>query len=363
MLRIHFTPEDLARTRISAAPQPMWEILLSMYRLRGREGGVIFEEWRRSVAQAAHVTTRPLADLAAQSGYAVDFITPTLRNLSLAEGLEALRRTPKKRLRTDLAVLAGNRRLPSWTAGLAEGRPETLTRLADSVERYFTACLAPYWVRVCGRVEQERASQVKTMTEEGCESLLARVHPTARWNYPVLELDYPVEHELRLNGRGLCLAPSFFCWGLPTTFLDGELEPTLVYPIEHKVGWSGDGATHRPLTSLLGRTRARVLEVIGDRPGTTTEVASRTKTSLPTASQQAATLRAAGLITSSQNGQSVMLSTPPRPTARRAEGFAAGPRALAFAPVPRTPFTGSAGPDGLLRSRTRAVSSRVPRGR
>ncbi|KZB88025.1 hypothetical protein AVL48_18790 [Amycolatopsis regifaucium] len=320
VLRIHFTPEDLARTRISAAPQPMWEILLSMYRLRGREGGVIFEEWRRSVAQAAHVTTRPLADLAAQSGYAVDFITPTLRNLSLAEGLEALRRTPKKRLRADLAVLAGSRRLPSWTADLAEGRPETLTRLADSVERYFTACLAPYWVRVCGRVEQERARQVKTMTEEGCESLLARLHPTARWNYPVLELDYPVEHELRLNGRGLCLTPSFFCWGLPTTFLAGELEPTLVYPIEHKVGWSGDGATHRPLTSLLGRTRARVLETIGERPGTTTEVASRTKTSLPTASQQAATLRAAGLISSSQNGQSVLHSITPLGLALLAEG-------------------------------------------
>ncbi|GAB3745180.1 winged helix-turn-helix domain-containing protein [Amycolatopsis oliviviridis] len=320
MLKIHFTPEDLARTRISAAPQPMWEVLLSVYRLRGREGGAIFEEWRRSVAQAAHVTTRLLADLAPQSGYAVDFITPTLRNLSLSDGLEALRRTPKQRLKADLTVLAGHRRLPAWTSGLAEGRPETLTRLADSVERYFAACLAPYWVRICGRVEQERARQVKMMTEEGCEHLLARVHPTARWNYPVLELDYPVDQELRLNGRGLCLAPSFFCWGLPTTFLDGELEPTLVYPIEHKVGWSVGGGTGRPLTSLLGRTRARVLEVIGERPGTTTEVASRTETSLPTASQQAATLREAGLITSCQNGQSVLHSITPLGLALLAEG-------------------------------------------
>jgi DNA-binding transcriptional ArsR family regulator len=216
--------------------------------------------------------------------------------------LEALRRTPKRRLRTDLSVLATSRKLPTWTNALAEGRRETIVRLADVAEWYFAACLAPYWTHVRGRFYQERARQAKLMAEGGCERLLEKLHPTARWRYPELELGYPVDHELHLNGRGLQLVPSFFCQGLPTTFLDGDFEPVLVYPIRHDIGWSA-GNEAQSLATLLGRTRAKVLEAISESPCTTSEVARRTDTTLPTASQQASALRAAGLVTSRQNGQ------------------------------------------------------------
>lgn len=308
MLRIHFTPEDLARTRISAGPQPMWEMLLSLHRLRRREGSAVFDEWRRSVGPAIPPTTQLLTDLAPVSGYAVDFLTPMTAEPSLASGLEALRRTPRRRLRRDLSVLAHNRRLPSWTTSLAEGRSESLARLADAADRYFAACLAPYWKKVRGRIDQERVRQAKLMADGGCERVLAELHPTARWQYPVLELGYPVEHELHLDGRGLQLVPSFFCWGLPTTFLDGELEPVLIYPIQHDARWSFSDGARQPLASLLGRTRAKVLAAIGDGPCTTSEVARRTDTTLSTASQQASALRAAGLVASRQNGQSVLHS-------------------------------------------------------
>lgn len=306
MLRIHFTPEDLARTRISAGPQFMWEVLLSTNRLRGRD--TVFAEWRRSVAARTPATTRLLTDLAPVVGYAPDFLTPTAP--SLGDALEALRSTPRQRLRTDLAILAGSRKLPAWTTALADGRPEALRSLADAADQYFTACLAPYWARVRARVDQERARLSATLADSGWEAVLGRLHPTARWRYPVLEVGYPVEHDLYLAGRGLHLVPSFFCRGLPTTFRDAEFEPMLVYPIEHAVGWSEPDA-RRPLAALLGRTRARVLEALGERPGTTSEVACRTGTSLPTASQQAATLRAAGLVDTRQNGQSVLHSITP----------------------------------------------------
>jgi DNA-binding transcriptional ArsR family regulator len=311
MLRIHFTPEDLARTRISAGPQPMWEILLSTNRLRGRDGDVVFGGWRRSVAARTPAATRLLTDLWPVVGYAVDFLTPTAAAPSLDDALEALLRTPRRRLRTDLAVLAGSHKLPAWTTELADGCPDTLRRLVTAVDQYFAACLAPYWVRVRARLDQERTRIGATVVDRGWESVLAGLHPTARWHYPVLEMGYPVEHDLYLNGRGLHLVPSFFCWGLPTTFLDAEFEPTLVYPIEHAVGWSDPDDARKPLAALLGRTRARVLEELGERPGTTSDVAFRTGTSLPTASQQAGTLRAAGLVETRQNGQSVLHSITP----------------------------------------------------
>lgn len=309
VLRIHFTPDDLARTRISSGPQPMWELLLSTNRLRGRD--VAFAGWRRSVAARTPASTRLLTDLAPLTGYFPDFLTPTGAALTFDEALETLKRTPRRRLRTDLALLADDRKLPSWTTALADGCPETLRRLADAVDQYFAACLAPYWTRVRARVDQERARLVAALADSGWESVLARVHPTARWRYPVLEMGYPVDHDLHLEGRGLHLVPSFFCWGLPTSFRDAEYEPIVVYPIEHAVGWSEPDGARKPLAALLGRTRARVLEVLGERPGTTSDIASRTGTSLPTASQQAATLRAAGLVDTRQNGQSVLHSITP----------------------------------------------------
>lgn len=319
MLRIHFTPDDLARTRISAGAQPLWEILLSTNRLRGRDGDAVFGGWRRSVAARTPAATRLLTDLAPVTGYFADFLTPTAAEPSLDEALAALRRTPARRLRTDLAVLADGRKLPAWTTALADGRPEALRGLADAADQYFTACLAPYWARVRSRVDQERARLVAALAVGGWESVLGRLHPTARWRYPVLEMGYPVDHDLHLGGRGLHLVPSFFCWGLPTTFRDAELEPTLVYPIEHVVGWSELDDTRKPIAALLGRTRARVLEALGDRPGTTSDLASRTGTSLPTASQQTATLRAAGLVDTRQNGQSVLHSITPLGRALLAE--------------------------------------------
>ncbi|TKK75887.1 ArsR family transcriptional regulator, partial [Herbidospora galbida] len=33
MLRIHFTAEDIARTRLSTVADPLWEVLLSHFRL------------------------------------------------------------------------------------------------------------------------------------------------------------------------------------------------------------------------------------------------------------------------------------------------------------------------------------------
>src|SRR5213596_245445 len=46
VLRIHFTPEDIGRVRIANEPDPMWETVFSVFRLR-RPGPVpIFGRWR-----------------------------------------------------------------------------------------------------------------------------------------------------------------------------------------------------------------------------------------------------------------------------------------------------------------------------
>ena len=46
MLRIHFTPQDVARTRVATSVDPLWEIVLSLHVLQMREPPVAFHQWR-----------------------------------------------------------------------------------------------------------------------------------------------------------------------------------------------------------------------------------------------------------------------------------------------------------------------------
>jgi DNA-binding transcriptional ArsR family regulator len=111
------------------------------------------------------------------------------------------------------------------------------------------------------------------------------------------------------------LVPSFFCWQCPVTLRDADLPPVLVYPIDHTLGWSkptADRFCARSLAGLLGRTRAAVLQAVAGSSGcTTTELASRLRLPLSTASQQAAVLREAGLVTRRQQGKSALHTVTP----------------------------------------------------
>lgn len=50
MLRIHFTDRDLARVRVAAAPDPLWETVLAMQKLT-LDGIPAFARWRRRVRE------------------------------------------------------------------------------------------------------------------------------------------------------------------------------------------------------------------------------------------------------------------------------------------------------------------------
>ncbi|MFF9396787.1 ArsR/SmtB family transcription factor [Streptomyces griseoluteus] len=311
MLRIHFTSDDLARIRMVSAPDPLWEVLLSSYRLRHPSGAVYFGDWRRTVAPGLTPSARMLAALVPPAGYAVDFLTPPGAGPSLAAGMEALRRTPRTRLRNDLEELAHRhpgRPLPAWTRGLAEGAPEAVSAVSDAVTAYFAAALKPFWPQVRQQVDRDREWRTRALDTTGWEAVLATLHPSATWHYPVLELAFPAEHDIHLDGRGLTLQPSFFCWGAPTTFLDTELPPVLVYPVERSPDWSAPPHTPRQqaMAALLGKTRARVLETVATAACTTTQLAERARVPIQTASHQATVLREANLIHSRRHRNTVI---------------------------------------------------------
>ncbi|MGW1495173.1 ArsR/SmtB family transcription factor [Streptomyces sp. NPDC002402] len=314
MLRIHFTGDDLARVRMAARPDVLWETILSFHRLRERRRALMFGEWRAETRVRLSGETRLLAALVPPRGYFPDFLTPPEGAYGLEAGLEALRATPPARLHSELALAAAGRAttsvLPGRLSALAEGRPEALAGLVGALRTYHRAAIEPYWPHIQATVEADRAVRGRALLDGGAGELLASLPPVLRWRAPVLEADYPAERELHLDGRGLLLQPSFFCRGTPVVYRDTGLPPVLVYPAAHSCapafGESGDPS----LGKLVGHTRSVVLQAI--RYGcTTSELARRAGVSLASASQHAAVLRQAGLVVTLRHGNAVLHTVTP----------------------------------------------------
>jgi DNA-binding transcriptional ArsR family regulator len=147
---------------------------------------------------------------------------------------------------------------------------------------------------------------VQQWAENGIAGVLSGLHRRVQWRPPVLEIRDFVDTDLYLDGRGIRLQPSFFCWQAPTKLRDRSLPPVLVYPTAPPPGTLHRGRPGGPqrLTALVGATRAAALEatVAGC---TTSELARRCGVSPAAASQQATVLRGAGLISTRRDGGAV----------------------------------------------------------
>lgn len=314
-LRIHFTMLDLARTRVAGESDPLWEVVLSGFRLNYRylDNEHLFGAWKRTVltdpdrAAPARAGARLLSVLAPKGPYFPDFLTPTGTGGGFEAGLEAIRETPRRRLRAEMTKLAQESPVPARFLPVAEGRPEALGSLAAVLRCYRDAVITPHDGAVRSVVSADAARRTRVLAERGVEGLFETL-PWARWRPPVLEVEYGVDRDLHLNGRGLVLVPSFFCDRQPITLADPDLPPTLIHPVDKTAGWEGLVAeTRGGLAALMGPTRAAVLlEIAGGDGLTTTQVARRLSTSAAAVSRHAAVLRSAGLVDTRRDGQHVL---------------------------------------------------------
>ncbi|WP_326766809.1 winged helix-turn-helix domain-containing protein [Streptomyces sp. NBC_01591] len=312
MLRIHFTAGDLVRTRVADNPDPLWESVLSLHQLQERQSDPVMVRWQRHVISNGRAPLRLLLPLVPARGYFPDFLTPAESAEGFEAGLDALLSTPRTQLCGQVAQLAQDKPLDAWARSVAEGRSPVLHRLGDALRAYRHHALGGIWQRIRARIEADRAWRSRTQCFGGTDAMLRTFGPGLRWRPPVLEADYPVETDMRLEGRGLLLIPSYFCHRAPVALADPSLPPTLVYPARAVV----PGPTPPPpsggprLARLLGHTRAAVLESL-DGECTTSELARRVGVSVSSASEHAAVLRNAGLVSSNRLRNSVHHSLTP----------------------------------------------------
>ncbi|GLY84245.1 transcriptional regulator [Actinoallomurus iriomotensis] len=319
MLRIHFGTEDLARTRIADTADAMWEIVSSLHRLQTRSGRVAFTGWlnqaRDDLRQRELLRTvqHLLLPLAPRAAYFPDFLTPPQGLLGVEPGVEAVLATPRRRVRRELARLQTQQGRSVWARGLADGDGEIRTTVGRALHAYHRAAVAPHWPLIEASVATDRAVRIRALQAGGVHALLESFAPMMRWRSPVLEVQHPADRSIHLDGRGLLLIPSYFCWRIPVALADPLLAPTMIYPIAPELRrWDTiepcpDHVIEPTLIRLLGTTRARVLQE-ARYTRSTTEIGRAVHVSAASVSQHAAVLRAAGLIESRRHGGAVLHS-------------------------------------------------------
>ncbi|MBO8196589.1 winged helix-turn-helix transcriptional regulator [Streptomyces oryzae] len=306
-MRIHFTVADLARVRLAAAPSPLAVTSLSAWRLRHDTGGPpALDLWRRTVHLARRSAPGPAAPLlgglaaGAPSHPVPRLLRPHSALPTLAEELERLLSTPRAELRADLEYVATHRRLPSWTHALADGSPSALRGLAGAVRAQHSVAIEPYWRGLYAAIRADQAERTRQWHEGGVELVLDNLHPAGRWRPPVLEFPHAQGPDYHLGGRGLLLAPAAFTAYVPCD--PGEPQPTFYYQaVEHPLAGALNGP-HAALATLLGHSRAAVLEAIAEGVSTS-RLARRTGLAPASASEHATVLRRAGLVSTRRSGR------------------------------------------------------------
>jgi DNA-binding transcriptional ArsR family regulator len=317
VLRVDFSSGELSRLRVAPGVDPLWETALSLHLLQNRQAALAFDPWRRearaALARAGLVpATRALMGLCPPSGYFPDFLTPGCGDTDLDTALDRLLATPRRRLAAELSRLYADsgRTVPPGVRPLAEGRPEALRRLAWALRGYYTAAVEPYLSVMRAQAAADRAARADAALVHGAEGLLTGYDELPGWQCASgrLRAPYPVDRELRLEGRSLTLVPAFFCVRAPLALVDEELPPVLVHPLSPEPQWLARARRAEPLSSvaqLIGTSRARLLRQL-DRPMTTTGIAAALGLAASTASRHVSVLRDAGLLSSHRQGIRVL---------------------------------------------------------
>lgn len=313
IIRIHFTPADLARVTFPAEPEPLWEAALAARALGDRAIPPVARRWRRQAVPLIRPSMRPLFKLFAPTGQFPDFLTPEVPAPGLDAAVEVLMDAPVELIQDELGPWIPHP--DRFMQGLLAGRAGSRRALGNAVRAFHSEVLAPAAAELEQHHGADLAIRSRSLLHGGLDHLLETLHPDITWSGQTLTTygsDSSPVYDAQLNGRGIQLYPS----PLTTECLLLDLphrRPVLVYPCAELPTADLDDTTDA-LADLVGRTRASVLRAL-TASASTTQLARRTGISLASASEHARVLRNAGLITTHRTAGTAHHSL--TPTARR----------------------------------------------
>ncbi|MEU1628143.1 winged helix-turn-helix domain-containing protein [Streptomyces sp. NPDC020096] len=305
MIRIHFTATDFARVRFAPRPAPLQELNAALMKMCFPDEELLFGRWRRRLLHSLPVTVGPLRDLvpAQEAPNFIDVLSGTLK-----EGLDTVRAAPPDLVRSEIERVYAKRRSPAplWIRDLHRGDADAWQLLLRAQHAAFDAVLRPVWPLVQDLHQAEFTRHALAAAEHGIDAVLGELVPGAQPRDDVWEFEGSGERDIKLNGRGVVLLPTFHWTGHPLISDLPDRPLILTYPAGPGLPLSPAGASGTDaLAGVLGRTRVEILLLLAEEH-TTSELARRLNVSNATASAHTAALRGAGLITTVRAGRAVL---------------------------------------------------------
>ncbi|WP_188894951.1 ArsR/SmtB family transcription factor [Microlunatus endophyticus] len=242
-------------------------------------------------------------------GVLPDWVTPTpaTSDADFGDELERVAATRSESLEASFDRL---KRAPHPAASAGSLR----TQIVDGLWRAHRDTFADTWSASRNGMAAEVARRGQQLADQGVRRVLQTLHPRIRFDGRTLTLFSPrflESVDLELPGRGIVLVPSPVWTNTFSSKFNGIDPLVIVYPIGQAVrtmaGPPGDPTDNqRALEKLLGVTRAHVFLSLSRGCGlSTTQLAAAAHCSIPSASEHAAVLRAAGLLVTRRHGQHV----------------------------------------------------------
>ncbi|WP_037636115.1 ArsR/SmtB family transcription factor [Streptomyces katrae] len=306
MIRIHFTADDFARVRFAPRPSPVPELHAALMMLGAPHEQLLFGRWRSRLLRSLPDAAVPLADLV-PGGVPPAFLD--VAGDTPQEGFALIRSARPELVQAGLEQVYARRPAPPWIRALHSGDTDAWRTMLRAQRAAYTSVLAPVWPQLQDLHRGEFTRHALAVAEHGIGATLTELAAGSRlrngiWEWPLPGV--PAVREIRLDGRGMILRPTFH-WRRGPLIQDLPDRPVaLAYPAGQGLPPVPDGGNPpaEPLAGVLGRTRLALLRCL-DEVRTTTELAVRIGVSNATASAHASALRAAGLLTTTRTGRSV----------------------------------------------------------
>ena len=192
--------------------------------------------------------------------------------------------------------------------------PDAATLLADLLACAWSALLAPNWPYLRDALEHDVLHRARLLASGGVAAMLAELEPSVQLAHDRVIVDTRAEATLGAGERGMTFMPSAFIASGAVEVLDQE-PLVLVYRTRGLGSVVADGrATDAAVARLIGPTRARILELVGE-PRHTAGLARRLNRSPGNVADHLKVLHECRLVRRSRIGRTVMYSRTPLGTA------------------------------------------------
>jgi DNA-binding transcriptional ArsR family regulator len=303
LLRIAVSTEDVAAVRF--APNAVWEAFSSIRAIVHPRCHQLHTRLEQLLPARPSFDLALLLELAEPRMWVPDTFgpVPTGSIHHPVAQYEALLETDPAVATNDLVTL--RQQAPSSTWAHLEPT-EFLDRLTRALIGYHHAVLEPLWDRVVAITEADIAHRRASMLEHGLGVAIDELHEKLSYAGAEIRVDL-ADHDIAVEatGAGVWFVPSVFLW--PWVSVEYETSQPVVSYAARGSGrvWEDSRENRLSLSSLIGRSRAAILEHLGV-PRSTTWLARSLHLAPGTVSAHLAVMSASGLLDSRKSGREVL---------------------------------------------------------